>query len=66
MDVWESAMLVSVAMIELVVTTTVTAGSALLFAYWFRYAGLLIHSRRLEQALIHDYAVIRSLLNRAA
>ena len=88
-----------VAMIELMVTTAITAGSALLFAYWFRYTCLLILSAktardyeatvasahqlgfvhvqsglagcanedlsRLEQALVHDYAVIRSLLHRA-
>jgi hypothetical protein len=85
-------------MIELVVTTAVAIGSALLFAYWFRYTCLLIlgaktvrdyaaqvasdnqlgfisvHSqlagcatedlRRLEQALLHDYAVICALLDR--
>jgi hypothetical protein len=88
-----------VAMIELMVTTAMTAGSALLFAYWFRYMCLLILSAktardyaaevasahrlgfahvqsqlvecptedlsRLEQALVHDYAVICCLLDRA-
>jgi hypothetical protein len=86
-------------MIELIATTALTAGSALLFAYWFRYTCLLILSAKtvrdyagqianahqlgfeqvqsqlasgdcedltgLEQALVRDYAVVASLLDRA-
>jgi hypothetical protein len=43
---------VPVAMIELIATTMVAAGSALLFAYWFRYTCLLILSAK----TVRDYA----------
>ena len=87
-------------MIEAITTVVITAGSVLLFAYWFRYSCLLILSAKtacdytadlalakglrivevrsqlrtdqavdlagLHAALARDYALIQSLLKRAA
>ena len=48
-------------MVELAATTTITAGSALLFAYWFRYTCLLILSTSTTQDHTHAVAVANQL-----
>jgi hypothetical protein len=48
-------------MVELAATTTITAGSALLFGYWFRYTCLLILSTNTAQDHTRTVAVANQL-----
>ena len=49
-------------MVELAATTTITVGSALLLAYWFRYTCLLI----LSTNTAHDYTRTVAVANQLA
>jgi hypothetical protein len=48
-------------MVELAATITITAGSALLFAYWFRFTCLLILSTKTAQDYTRTVAVANQL-----
>jgi hypothetical protein len=48
-------------MIELIATVTITAGSVVLFAYWFRYTCLLILSAKTARDYAADVAFANQL-----
>jgi hypothetical protein len=48
-------------MVEIAATITITVGSALLFAYWFRYTCLLILSTKTARDHTHAVAVANHL-----
>ena len=48
-------------MIELIVSTVITAGSALLFAYWFRYTCVLILSAKTVRNYAAEVATAHQL-----